>query len=388
METNEKYCPVCSEETVEDLPTEIYWCKDCKIPIIQNTNQSDKGICPLCGRKTKYLTTDLRPVFPEERLLLEILLEKEPNEYINKSVWAVNSRYYIDGKSISISSSLFQSANADIIREKLEKYSINNNYEYFEQHIKKFVEANKNRLNYLIEEAHEFVQNTASKFDEERIVLSFSGGKDSTVTADVVIKALSNPSLVHIFGNTTLEFPYTLEYAERYRNDHEQAIFQIAQNYEQEFYDVCEDIGPPARMMRWCCSMFKTGPITRVINSLYRNQQILTFYGIRKSESVSRSKYNRVEDDAETVKIQQQTVASPIFFWKDIDIWLYMLTEEVDFNEAYRLGYDRVGCWCCPNNNQRAQFLSRIYMPEQSKKWRTFLIEFAKRIGKEDAEVM
>lgn len=387
METNEKYCPVCGEETVEDLPTEIYWCKYCKVPIIQNTKQSDKGICPVCGNKTKYLTTDLRPVFPEERLLLEILLEKEPYEFIEKSVWSVNSRYYIDGKSVSLPSSLFQSADANAIREKLTKYSESNSYDYFKQHIKMFVKANKNRLNYLIEEAHEFVRKTASKFDEEKIVLSFSGGKDSTVTADVVIKALSNPSLVHIFGNTTLEFPYTLEYAERYRNNHEQAIFQIAQNYEQEFYDVCEDIGPPARMMRWCCSMFKTGPITRVINSLYRNQQILTFYGIRKSESVSRSKYNRVEDDAESVKIQQQTVASPIFFWKDIDVWLYMLAEDVDFNEAYRLGYDRVGCWCCPNNNQRAQFLSRIYMPEQSKKWRNFLIDFAKRIGKEDAEV-
>ena len=78
---------------------------------------------------------------------------------------------------------------------------------------------------------------------------------------------------------------------------------------EQVFYDVCEDIGPPARMMRWCCSMFKTGPITRVINSLYRSQQILTFYGIRKNESVSRSKYNRIEDDAESVKIQQLFVA-------------------------------------------------------------------------------
>lgn len=140
-------------------------------------------------------------------------------------------------------------------------------------------------------------------------------------------------------------------------------------------------------MMRWCCSMFKTGPITRVINSLYRNQQILTFYGIRKSESVSRSKYNRIEDNAESVKIQQQTVASPIFFWKDFDIWLYILSEKVDFNDAYRLGYDRVGCWCCPNNNQRAQFLSRIYMPEQSKKWRNFLIRFAEKIGKPDAEV-
>lgn len=114
-------------------------------------------------------------------------------------------------------------------------------------------------------------------------------------------------------------------------------------------------------MMRWCCSMFKTGPITRVINSLYRSQQILTFYGIRKSESVSRSKYNRIEDSADAVKIQQQTVASPIFFWKDIDIWLYIIAENVDFNDAYRLGYDRVGCWCCPNNNQRAQFCQNLY---------------------------
>lgn len=133
--------------------------------------------------------------------------------------------------------------------------------------------------------------------------------------------------------------------------------------------------------------MYKTGPITRVINGFYRNQQILTFYGIRKSESVSRSKYNRIEDNAEAVKIQQQTVASPIFFWKDIDVWLYLLAEKVDFNDAYRLGYDRVGCWCCPNNNQRAQFLSRIYMPEQSKKWRSFLIAFAEKIGKPDPEV-
>lgn len=133
--------------------------------------------------------------------------------------------------------------------------------------------------------------------------------------------------------------------------------------------------------------MFKTGPITRVINSLYRSQQILTFYGIRKSESVSRSKYNRIEDSSDSVKIQQQTVASPIFFWKDIDIWLYLLAEKVDFNDAYRLGYDRVGCWCCPNNNSRAQFLSKIYMPEQSKHWRDFLIGFAKRIGKPDPEV-
>ena len=387
IETSEEVCPVCGEKTVEGVPVEVYWCKHCNTPIIHKFNQVDKGICPICAKKTKYLTTDLRPVFPEERLLLEILLDKKPHEFIKSSVWAVNSRYYVDGKSYSLPSGLFLSADTNAISKKINEHQAENSYEFFNEHIKTFVAANRNRLNALKDESFEFVRETAAKFDEEKIVISFSGGKDSTITADVVTKALSNPSLVHIFGNTTLEFPSTVTYAERFRDNHPNAIFQIAHNDEQVFMDVCEDIGPPARMMRWCCSMFKTGPITRIINSLYRNQQILTFYGIRKWESVSRSKYNRVEDDAESVKIQQQTVASPIFFWKDIDIWLYMLAEDVDFNDAYRLGYDRVGCWCCPNNNQRAQFLSRIYMPEKSKEWRDFLIKFAEKVGKADAEV-
>ena len=387
IETNEDLCPVCGSATIEDIPTEVYWCAHCETPVIQAATQADKGFCPLCKRKMKYLSADLRPVFPEERLLLELLLGEKPFTYVEKSVWAANSRYYINGKSVSIPSKTFQEADTDALSKMLEQNKGQNTYEYFDKHIASFINTNKLRLHYLKDEAYTFIKKAAEKYDEEHIVLSFSGGKDSTVTADIVIKTLGNPSLVHIFGDTTLEFPSTIEYATRYRKNHPLAIFQVAKNREQVFYDVCEDIGPPARMMRWCCSMFKTGPITRVINSLYRNQQILTFYGIRKSESVSRSKYNRIEDDAESVKIQQQTVASPIFFWKDFDIWLYILSEKVDFNDAYRLGYDRVGCWCCPNNNQRAQFLSRIYMPEQSKKWRDFLIRFAEKIGKLDAEV-
>ena len=387
IETNEKNCPICGHVTEEDIPIEIMWCPKCRTPIIRVVNDQAKHDCPLCYGKVSHMSADLRPVFPEERLLLELLLDKKPNEYVEKSVWASNSRYYIDGKSLNLSSSVFQAADTDSLAKKLEQFSPQNSYEYFNTHIGHFVEANKDRLHYLKDEAFSFVRRAAEKFDEEKIVISFSGGKDSTATADVVVKALSNPNLVHIFGDTTLEFPATLEYARRFRENHPQAIFEVAKNDEQVFYDVCEDIGPPARMMRWCCSMFKTGPITRIINGFYRNQQILTFYGIRKSESVSRSKYNRIEDDAESVKIQQQTVASPIFFWKDIDVWLYILAEGVDFNNAYRLGYDRVGCWCCPNNNQRAQFLSRIYMPEQSKRWRDFLIHFAEKIGKPDPEV-
>jgi phosphoadenosine phosphosulfate reductase len=372
--------------TEQEIPYEVYWCNECKVPIIKSVNSIDKNICTLCNGNTTYLCADLRPVFPEERLLLEIVTAK-PYAYYNKTIWASNNRYYIDGKVKRITTSFYKKRSPKAIKELLDQYREQNDYLFVNQFIGRFIKANQDRLNYLQDEAFSFIQSAAEKYPHESIVLSFSGGKDSTVTADLAVRALSNPSLVHIFGDTTLEFPLTMEYVQRFRKHNPKAIFKVAKNKEQNFYKVCEDIGPPARMLRWCCSMFKTGPITRVLNSMYRDRDILTFYGIRKCESVSRSKYNRIEDNAEAIKIQKQKVASPIFYWKDIDIWLYILGEQIDFNDAYRLGYDRVGCWCCPNNNERAQFLSQIYMPEQAERWRSFLVDFAKRIGKPDAEV-
>ena len=385
-ETTEERCEICGGPTEADVPVELWYCAACQVPVVLSTVKAgERPGCPICGRELKKMAKDLRPVFPEERLLVELMVA-EPFAYLEKSVWAAGSRYYINGKALTISASVFAAADADRLRCGLEQYRSQNTYEYFEAQMSRFVQANATRLSGLVAEAFRFIRETAAKFPPEQIVLSFSGGKDSTVTADLAVRALSNPSLVHIFGDTTLEFPTTLAYVRRFRKNNPQAIFKVAKNKEQDFYKVCSDIGPPARMLRWCCTMLKTGPITRAMTSLFRNSRVLTFYGVRKFESVSRSKYKRVEDDASSVKIQRQTVASPVFLWHDIDIWLYILSEGLDFNDAYRLGYDRVGCWCCPNNTGRAVFLSRIYMPEQAHRWREFLIDFAKSIGKPDPE--
>ena len=90
--------------------------------------------------------SDIRPVFPEERLLLEILLDKKPHEFIEKSVWEVNSRYYIDGKAVSLPSSLFKMADADGIARKIEENKAANSYESFDENINAFIEANEGRL--------------------------------------------------------------------------------------------------------------------------------------------------------------------------------------------------------------------------------------------------
>ena len=378
IKTKSSTCPVCGERT-ELEKSDIYWCDNCKVPLFQSE-------CECCSGKGTRITTDIRPVFPEERLLLEILLDKIPGTYEKDSVWNCSgNKYLINGKRIKFSVKELKNKDVDDIRSKYEEASKNISYEYFEQYADKFVQANRSRYEFIVREAVDYIKNSTKDYTAKDMFVSFSGGKDSTVTSDIVMRALSEPKILHIFGDTTLEFPETMRYVDRFKKEHPQTPVLSSRNKDKDFEELCKLVGPPSRVMRWCCTIFKTGAIQRKIKTLFRNKnKIITFYGIRRSESASRSKYER---ETEGSKITKQITISPIIDWMDFDVWLYMLTTKIDFNYAYRLGYARVGCWCCPNNSGCSEFLSKIHMPQQSERFRQMLIDFAKQIGKPDPEV-
>ena len=378
IKTKSSTCPVCGERT-ELEKSDIYWCDNCKVPLFQSE-------CECCSGKGTRITTDIRPVFPEERLLLEILLDKIPGTYEKDSVWNCSgNKYLINGKRIKFSVKELKNKDVDDIRSKYEEASKNISYEYFEQYADKFVQANRSRYEFIVREAVDYIKNSTKDYTAKDMFVSFSGGKDSTVTSDIVMRALSEPKILHIFGDTTLEFPETMRYVDRFKKEHPQTPVLSSRNKDKDFEELCKLVGPPSRGMRWCCTIFKTGAIQRKIKTLFRNKnKIITFYGIRRSESASRSKYER---ETEGSKITKQITISPIIDWMDFDVWLYMLTTKIDFNYAYRLGYARVGCWCCPNNSGWSEFLSKIHMPQQSERFRQMLIDFAKQIGKPDPEV-
>lgn len=390
----ERICPKCrvpinGEKCIKPncgcltkMSSAIYWCKKCNVPIYEK-------ICPVCGTEGNYVSTDIRPVFPEENMLISIILENNPMSYQNESIWYGNGVYIINGHKMRLSVNKLNKLPLEEIRkikEMYNKFAVQIDYKFFDEIITKFVKANADRYNAITEDAVNFVQQYADRYDINDMMVSFSGGKDSTVTSHIVNKALGTNKVLHVFGDTTLEFPYTLEYKKRFRTNKESQGVRIltAKNREKNFEQLCEVVGPPSRVMRWCCTVFKTGAIQKTISSAFKDKSnILSFQGIRRSESASRSKYER---ESESPKISKQTVASPIINWIDYDVWLYILTTKIDFNYAYKLGWTRVGCWCCPNNGGWSEFLAKVHMYDQYVHWHELLINFAEKIGKPDPE--
>ena len=324
-------CPVCNERTYINK-SEIFYCDNCNIPLF------DK-ICPICNSEARYFGTDVRPVFADQRLLLECILDK-PFAFAEKSVWNTSgNNYYVNGDKIKfVIKDVVNEKNADEIRAKIEQNKEKNKiYEdnfLRQKYIIKFINANRIRYNSIVTEAHEYIKKISQKYDYDSMFVSFSGGKDSTVTSDLVINALNNEMIIHIYGDTTLEYPETGVYLEEFRKIHPRTPMLIAKNKDQDFNEHCKVIRPPSRMMRWCCTIFKTGSISRKIDSTFKNKiKVLTFQGLRRNESIARSKYDRESNGAKITK--QQTVA-PIIDWLDFDVWLYILTRNIPFNNAYK----------------------------------------------------
>lgn len=372
-------CPVCGNRT-KLIENTVYWSKAHHCPIIGNPGDTNPDL--------KRIGTSVRPVFPQERRLIRMVLN-ESEDFEKEILWAVNnSVYVINGKRKKID---FKDAYHEehIIRQIREAilYS-DTDWEKEEEHylssdqIQNFITFNQDYLNELVSEAVDYVKRITQDKGLDEIYISFSGGKDSSVTSDLVMRALGTQQVIHFFGDTTLEYPETTKYVKKFRSEHPNTPFLVAKNNEQDFMSLCETIGPPSRVLRWCCTVFKTGAISQKIESIFKNKnQIISFQGIRRNESKSRSKYER---ETLSPKIAKQTAASPIIDWFDSDIWLYILSNHLEINPAYKKGFTRVGCWCCPNNSEWSEFLSTIYMKQESGEFRQFLYDFSRKIGKPD----
>jgi phosphoadenosine phosphosulfate reductase len=229
------------------------------------------------------------------------------------------------------------------------------------------VEKNRGILEGLVQDTIKKTYNIYEKYKNKVDVfyVAFSGGKDSIVTLDIVQRTLPHNSFKVLFGDTGMEFPDTYDVinkVETYCNKQGIDFVRAQSEYDPEY--TWSEFGPPATVTRWCCSVHKTVPQILALRKETGKSDFtgMAFIGIRASESLARSEYDYISLGE---KHKGQYSCNPILEWNSAELYIYIYTENLLLNEAYKKGQRRAGCLVCPRAAERNEFMSRAWYPEE-----------------------
>lgn len=354
----------------QDKNKKAYWCDKCQVPVLG-------AECFSCGNPTRELcSAHLKPVFRREINFLKKTIGQFNFKLKELECW-VNThskKYFLNGSPLFKLCGLSKGLDNLNFEHKDMIYlnPIKRNKKTLIATIKK---ANEKYIKELQYEAQNFIEQMTKRYSGRTLLISFSGGKDSSVISHLVMTAFGRSDILHAFSDTTLESPDTYDYIEQFRKEHPLTPFIICKS-PLNFSDIAYKIGPPSRILRWCCTTHKTNPLSKVVNTINPQKGVLTFDGVRKSESAKRSKYERITLKH---KIGREILTSPILDWSELEIWIYILYYGLSFNTAYKRGFARVGCIYCPFNSNWSELMAEYYYPRQIREWRRFLYNHAKR---------
>jgi 3'-phosphoadenosine 5'-phosphosulfate sulfotransferase (PAPS reductase)/FAD synthetase len=212
------------------------------------------------------------------------------------------------------------------------------------------------------------------------IVVSFSGGKDSTATALLALEAPdARPRLV--FADTGNEHELTLEYVHDYiprrlgiavdtvRADFTARIankrIYVAEKWPAKgvptefieralralvptgvpFLDLCLWKGRfPSRMAQFCTQELKRYPLDAFMLERLLEGPVESWQGVRRDESRNRA---NVPDREATP--EGWTIVRPIASWTADQVVRFVQAHDVALNPLYMQGMNRVGCMPCIN---------------------------------------
>jgi phosphoadenosine phosphosulfate reductase len=175
--------------------------------------------------------------------------------------------------------------------------------------------------------------------------VAFSGGKDSIVMLDLVIKA--GVKYDAHFNSTSVDPPELIQflkdnYPDIPRHKPEISMFQLI---EQKGF-------PPTRGIRYCCDYLK--------EYAGRCRWILT--GIRHDESPRRKKRKAVEMSQH---FRDTSFVHPIIHWTNDQVWDYIKLNRLKYCSLYNeKGRNRIGCIMCPSQGRDGMLRDKERFPK------------------------
>ncbi len=230
------------------------------------------------------------------------------------------------------------------------------------------------------------VNEAIAEYGLEHVYISYSGGKDSTVLSHLVRQ--EQPDILHIFSNTTCEYPETMQHVrwEREYNGMNVHItiprdkFGVPWNFKR----VVEEHGFPVFSKRIsngirtyrraksartkqnahdyikrnfpkyeqykeqnisdiCCEKLKVVPLKQAARSFKMECAII---GTLAQESYQRE-LDWIRFGCNVFEMKKDSQCRPLSFWTEQDILDYIRIFDVRISRLYQMGYRRNGCMFC-----------------------------------------
>lgn len=290
------------------------------------------------------------------------------------------------------------------------------------------VTINKNIINGLMETIINLY-----KADDIPWAVSYSGGKDSTATLQLVWMALASISReelkkqVYIINTDTLvESPVISRWVQNSLKHMDDAAaranlpfstHRLTPDPDQTFWVNLLGRGYPfpRKIMRWCTDRLKIHPINKFVKSkIAKHGEVIMVIGTRKAESARRAKTmafyekKRVRELlSPNPSMLNELVFSPLEDWTNQDVWVFLMqyknpwgysnqelltlyrnaTEDEDCpmmieKNLPNCGKSRFGCWVC-TMVEKDKSMEAMIANDDDKAWMLPLLEFRNQFGDE-----
>ena len=244
------------------------------------------------------------------------------------------------------------------------------------------------------------------------VLVSVSGGKDSTATLLLALERESN--VKGVFADTGNEHQLTYDYLEYLEKTLNITFHRVKADFSRQmevhrkfilekwplqgipeekvqraasmmvptgvpFLDLCLWKGrfPGSVTDRFCTTELKTLPLTAFSLSLVEKGYFVeSWQGIRKEESKKRATYSERELLHESIEVYR-----PILDWKLNDVISFVKSKGIELNPLYKHGQRRVGCMPCINTRKEDLRHIALRFPEvidRIEEWERLVINSSK----------
>ena len=188
-----------------------------------------------------------------------------------------------------------------------------------------------------LREAHptEILQWGIEKFGAERIVLACSFGLEDVALVDMLTKINPNVDIFYIDTGLLFKETYETRYrlAKRYRKDFKRISgLTLAEQKEKWGSSLWK------RDPNHCCQLRKVAPLKE---ALKHYDAWIT--GIRREQAPTRAQAEVIEQD----HVFNLIKLNPLAFWKEHEVWDYVVKQNVPYNPLHDQNYPSIGCAPC-----------------------------------------